>query len=75
MEVAIAHAAANPYKRRRVNIEDISQDYLKSLWIRCLVSCHLAFNIVTNPEFRAFILYLNAIAKEFLPKSASGIRA
>jgi hypothetical protein len=29
---------------------------------------------VANPEFRAFILYLNAQAEEFLAKGASGVK-
>jgi dihydropteroate synthase len=30
--------------------------------------------LVSNPEFRAFILYLNAQAEEFLAKGASGVK-
>jgi len=74
LQAAFAQVEANPYKRRRLNIEEVSQDKLESLWIRCLVSCNLAFNIVANPEFRAFILYLNSAAEEFLAKGASGVR-
>jgi hAT family C-terminal dimerisation region/BED zinc finger len=71
---AFAQAAANPQKRRRLDTDEVSQDRLESLWIRCLVSCNLAFNIVTNPEFRAFIMYLNSQAEEFLTKGASGVK-
>jgi hypothetical protein len=71
---AIQHTEANPQKRRRLDTEEVSQDKLETLWIRCLVSCNLAFNIVTNTEFRAFIMYLNAQAEEFLAKGASGVR-
>ena len=42
--------------------------------MRCLVSYNLAFNIVCNPEFRAFILYLNSQVEQFLVKGASGIK-
>jgi hypothetical protein len=52
----------------------MSQDKLKSLWIHCVVSCNLAFNLVTNTKFRVFILYLNSAAKDFLTKGASGVQ-
>jgi hypothetical protein len=39
-----------------------------------VVSCNLAFNIVSNPEFRAFIMYLNSQAEEFLAKGATGVK-
>ena len=74
MQAAFTTAAANPYKRRRLDTEEVSQDQLESLWVRCLVSCNLAFNIIANPEFRAFILYLNSAAEEFLAKGASSVR-
>jgi hypothetical protein len=74
METAITHVEANPYKRRRLDAKEVSQDELETLWVRCLVSCNLSFNIVANPEFRAFVLYLNSTAKEFLTKGASGVR-
>ena len=71
---AFAQAEAHPQKRRRLDTETVSQDKLETLWIRCLVSCNLAFNIVTNTEFRAFILYLNAQAEEFLAKGATSVK-
>jgi hAT family C-terminal dimerisation region len=74
LEVGFAIAAANPHKRRRLDTEEISQDKLESLWIRCVVSCNLAFNLVVNTEFRAFILYLNSAAEDFLAKGASGVQ-
>jgi hypothetical protein len=39
-----------------------------------MVSCNLAFNLVANPEFRAFILYLNKAAKGFLAKGQAGVK-
>ena len=74
LQEAFARAEANPQKRRRLDTDEVSQDKLESLWVRCIVSCNLAFNIVSNPEFRAFILYLNSKAEEFLAKGASGVR-
>ena len=74
LKSAFATAAANPQKRRRLDTDEVSQDKLESLWVRCLVSCNLAFNIVSNPEFRAFILYLNSQAEEFLAKGASSVK-
>jgi hypothetical protein len=60
IEDAFTQAEANPQKRRRLDSDEVSQDKLETLWVRCLVSCNLAFNIVYNPEFRAFITYLNS---------------
>jgi hypothetical protein len=74
LQAAFAYTEANPQKRRRLDTEEVSQDKLESLWVRCVVSCNLAFNIVSNPEFRAFILYLNSQAEEFLAKGATGIK-
>jgi BED zinc finger len=40
LEVGFVIVAANPYKRRRLDTEDMSQDKLESLWIRYVVSCN-----------------------------------
>ena len=34
----------------------------------------MAFNIITNPEFRAFIIYLNSQVEEFLAKGAFSVK-
>jgi hypothetical protein len=60
MAVAIQYTEANPQKHRRLDTEEVLQDKLETFWIHCLVFCNLAFNIVINTEFRAFIMYFNA---------------
>jgi hypothetical protein len=39
-----------------------------------VVSCNLAFNIVFNPEFRAFIMYFNSQAEKFLAKRVTSVK-
>ena len=74
LKEAYAQAAANPQKRRRIDTEKVEQDKLEALWVRCLVSCNLSFNMVNNTEFYAFISYLNSEAEDFLAKGATDVR-
>jgi hypothetical protein len=39
-----------------------------------MVSYNLAFNLIANLKFRAFIFYLNKAAKGFLVKGPSGVK-
>jgi hypothetical protein len=71
---AFAQADANPAKRRRLDSETIHQDKLEALWVRAVVSCNLSFRLVENPEFRAFISYLNNKAKELLAQDHTQVR-
>lgn len=74
MEQAFAVAEANPAKRRRLDTDTIEQDKLEALWVRTIVSCNLSFRLVENPEFRAFINYLNEDAEPLLAGDQRQVR-
>ena len=78
ISAAMNQASENPRKRRRVADGEgasIDQGVLQILWVNVLASCSLALRLVSVPEFRAFLAYLNSDVDVWLPKSHHTIRA
>lgn len=49
-------------------------DEFKSLLVRWMVYCHVAFRMVENEYFRDLMLFLNSTMGGFLPRAASTVR-
>jgi hypothetical protein len=67
----------NPHKRRRVGDGEgvsIQPNVLKILWVNVLAACSLALRLVSVPQFRAFLSYLNSDIDTWLPSSHNTIR-
>ena len=77
LEQARHTAEENPQKRRRLNDQygdSIAPDQLEALYVRFIAACSVPFRLVECPEFRAFLVYLNADIDSWLPDTHATIR-
>jgi hypothetical protein len=77
---AMDTALANPQKRRKLNDSDgghlpLNGDVLEVLYVKFITACNMPLRLVENPEFRAFVSYLNSDVDTWLNTSHHTIRA
>ena len=79
IESAITSAMENPQKRRKLVDSGggelpLDGGVLEVLYIKFIAACNIPLRLVENPEFRAFLSYLNQDVNRWLPTEHSTIR-
>jgi BED zinc finger len=79
IESAITSASENPQKRRKLNDSTsgatlVNGDVLEVLYVRFIAACNLPLSLVSSPEFRALLSYLNEDIDRWLPSSGKTVR-
>jgi hypothetical protein len=79
IQSAITSAMANPQKRKKLVDSEggelpLDGGTLEVLYVKFIATCNIPLRLVENPEFRAFLSYLNQDVDRWLPTEHSTIR-